>query len=256
MTTAAALGTDAPRSASRVLPVARLIVANPWTTLIQPWLILAVIFVANWAIWAMIAGATTGADRRDAIDGFQYSGAIFYVFAYMLVVGVQAMNASFAIALGLGASRRDFYLGTLLAFVGISTVYAVGFTALAEVEDATGGWGLGGRLFAPVYLGEHLPVAARFWTYLVGLLFFFVAGSCFGAVFVRWGRNGLVTFLAALALAGVGVAAIVTVSGRWAAIGSALVAAGALGVATALLVPAVLGAGVGYLVIRRARARE
>lgn len=256
MTTAVAPRPAPARSASRVLPVARLIVANPWTTLIQPWLILAVVFVANLAIWAMIAGATTGADRRDAVDGFQYSGAIFFIFTYMLVVGVQAMNASFALALGLGASRRDFYLGTLLAFAGLSVIYAVGITVLAAIEDATGGWGLGGRLFAPVYLGEHLPLLARFWMYLAGLLFFFIAGSSPGAVFVRWGRNGLIAFLSALALLGVGGAAIVTAAGRWAALGSAVVSAGALGIATALLLPAVVGAAVGYVVIRRARVRD
>lgn len=255
MTTAPAVLPRRRGAASRVLPVARLLVANPWTTLVQPWLVLGVIFAANWLLWAIITATTSGDDRRDTLDGFQYSGAVFYVFVYMLVVGVQAMNASFPFAMGLGASRRDFYLGTLLTFGGLSAVYAVGLTVLASLEDATGGWGLGGRLFAPVYFGADAWWGERLWLYLVGLLCCFIVGSSLGAVFVRWGSNGLIAFFAGAAALVVGGVALLTLTGSWPRLGAVLADAGAGGIVSALVVPAALAAIVGYAVLRRAQVR-
>ena len=98
----------------------RLHFANPWTAVIVPWLIFGSIFALNWAIWFIVWVSMAPADRADMGEGLQWNGAVFYFFVYMLVVAVQAMNATFSYALGMGATRREFYLGSLLTFLGLS----------------------------------------------------------------------------------------------------------------------------------------
>ena len=39
-------------------------------------------------------------------------------------------------------------------------MYAVGITLLGVIEQATGGWGLGGRMFSAVYFGDELVAAS------------------------------------------------------------------------------------------------
>lgn len=246
-----------PRTdAARLLNVVRLHLANPWTTVVLPLVILAGIFAVNWSIWAIIIGAIPPGDRADAQEGFAWNGALFYVFSYMLFVGSSAMTATFAYAMSLGLTRREFYLGSLLTFAGLSAAYAVLFTVLAEVERATGGWGVGGSMFAGQLLGIDVGVPARLWTFFLGLLFSFTLGAAVSAVFVRWRSTGLLAFFLALGLLLVGLAALVTLTQSWPAVGRWFVDAGPVGVVTALLVPTAAAAVAGYAVLRRATPRE
>ena len=69
-------------------------------------------------------------------------------------MSAQAVNAAFPLALGWGATRRAFSLGSGLLWVALSALYAAGYTLLGLVEELTGGWGLGGRMFTAVYFGD------------------------------------------------------------------------------------------------------
>lgn len=257
MTTTTALnhrdaGSDELR---RVLNVTRLHLTNRFPMLVLPWLILGIIFIANVAIWMLIRTAAGVDAMNDASDGMQFSGASSFIFVYMMVVAVQAVNSTFPFALGYGVTRRDFYLGSSLMFVLLGIYYAAGLTLLNVVERATDGWGLGGRMFDVVYFSTE-NVATQFLQFLLVFLFFFFVGAATGSVYVRWKSLGMIVFFALLGFAVIGVVAVVTLTESWPAVGRWFVDNGPLGVAAWLLVPTALSALAGFFLLRRATPRS
>jgi hypothetical protein len=238
----------------RIGRVVRLHFANPWTTITLPWIILGVIFAANISIWLIIRLAVTNAgDSADAYKGLQYSGSSFYIFVYMTIVAIQSINITFPFALGYGVTRRDYYLGTAVNFVILSALYSAGITLLSVVEEATNGWGLGGRMFTAVYFGDSWPV--RFYVFFVGLLFFFFVGALFGAVFVRWKGFGITFLLVGLGALAIGILALVSVLDGWVAVGGFFDSAGFVGSLSWSLVITGLAGVAGFFVLRRATPR-
>jgi len=237
----------------RILNVVRLHLGNPYTTIVLPWIILGIILVINVVIWALVAVATHGQHSRAETTGFSYSGSAFYIAVYMMIVAVQAISVTFPFALSYGATRRDYWLGTSLTFVLLSAMYAIGFTILGVIERATNGWGFSGRMFTPIYFGD------TWWERLLicffGLLFFFFVGSSLAAVFVRWKATGMVVFFTVLAALLLGGITWLTLTASWIGFGTALAAAGPLGIASSLLIPAAIGAVVGFFILRRATPR-
>lgn len=235
----------------RIVRVVRLHFANPWGTIVLPWIILGTIFLANLAIWLIVHWSVRGtADRGDGAGGIQFGGSSFFIFIYMLVVAIQAINVTFPFALGYGVTRHDYFLGTTLDFVILSLIYSTGLTVLSIIEELTNGWGIGGRMFTAVYLGDTWPV--RFYINFVALLFFFFVGALFASVYVRWRANGLVTLFIGLGLGGVGIIALLTLTSAWSAVGAYFDSAGILGsISLSLVVTAIAGAA-GYSVLRRA----
>jgi hypothetical protein len=241
---------------NRILAVFRLHFVNVSTTIVVPWLIMGIIFIVNYAIWWIIARTVTApGDLADAQEGLSYSGASFYIFVYMMVVAVQAINFTFAFAQGYSVTRRDFYLGTSLAFVALAVMYAAGMTLLSYIEEVTGGWGLDGRMFTSIYYGNG-EWHVRFLLFLTIFLFFFFVGAATAAVYVRWRTNGMLAFFAVLTLVLVGTVVLVTFAGSWPSVGDWFVANGANGVILWTLVPTVVSAFAGYLVLRRATPRN
>ena len=239
---------------ARITRVVKLQFANPWPILITPWMIMGFIFVVNLLIWWMITTIASPEDAGDVVDGFQYSGASAFVFVYMLVVAIMAMSQTFAFALGFGATRRDYYLGTALTFVILSAIFTAGFVVLGAIERATGGWGLGGRMFTPVYLGDQWHVQA--FCVFVALLFFFFVGSISGAIYVRYKSFGVTLFWCLVALGVVGGATLLTLTSSWEAFGKFFADAGFLGGYAWSLVPTVIAAVAGFFVLRRATPRS
>jgi hypothetical protein len=261
MTTIPATGVAAARTplpglrtpAARLLNVVRLYAANPYTVLILPLIILLGILLVNIAIWMLILFAAGPSSMGQAERGLQYSGAGFYPFVYFLVLAVQAINITFSIALGYGATRRNFYLGTAITFVLIAALFAIAMGLLGLIEQLTGGWWLGGHMFTSVYFG------ANWWTRLLvfffGLLFSLFTGSGFAAVWVRWKVTGLVIAFGLLAVLVLGSIALLTYTRTWNLVGDAL-DAGPLAFTAWLLIPAGLSAIAGYFMLRRATPRS
>lgn len=244
----------APRTPlHRVLNVVKLQLGNPQTTIVMPWLILGFIFVVNLLIWVIINAATSGHDAADARHGLQYSGASFYIFVYMLVVAIQAFSITFRFAIGFGSTRRNYWLGSALTFVILAAIFAVGMTILSVIEVATGGWGLGGRMFSAVYFGDVWW--QRLLVFFFGLLCSLFVGSLFAAVWVRWKATGMIVLFGGIGLLVLALVAFLTLSHSWAAFGAAFASSTPLGIASWLLVPAAIAAGAGFLILRRATAR-
>lgn len=240
----------------RIVNVVKLHLANPWTTIGLPWMILGIIFVANLAIWVLIfANLSDDADRADVADGLQYSGASMYIFVYMMVVAVQAISITFPFALGYGVTRRDYYLGSALTFVILSAMFAAGLTILSIIEEATGGWGLGGRMFTGIYYGDGGPLQ-RLFIFFVAFLFFFFVGAAVASLWVRWKANGLVGFFIGLAALVIGLLALFTLTESWGSFGAFFASAGFLGSYAWSLVPTAIAATAGFFVLRRATPKS
>src|SRR5690554_4877023 len=96
----------------RVLNVTRLHLTNKFPMMVLPLLILGFIFLVNLLIWLLIRSVAGPESAPDVTEGMQFSGASSFIFVYMMVVAVQAVNLTFPFALGYSVTRRDFYLGT------------------------------------------------------------------------------------------------------------------------------------------------
>ncbi|MEO6532135.1 MAG: ABC transporter permease [Pseudolysinimonas sp.] len=247
-----------PRPAStpfgRVLKVVKLqLIGNPMTTIGMPWMILGFIFIANLLLWIIVAMTTSGQDAVDFRNGLGYSGSSFYIFVYMLVVAIQAFSITFRFALGLGVTRKNYWLGSAVSFVTLAAMYSVGLTTLAGIERATDGWGLGGRMFSAIYFGDEWW--QRLLVFFFGLLFSLFVGSLFAAVWVRFKGIGMVVLFGGLGLVTIGAIAWFSFTRTWNSFADVFVGATSVGIASWLLVPAALAALLGFLILRGATAR-
>ncbi|SMG09581.1 hypothetical protein [Agreia pratensis] len=247
-----------PGGASNILAVVRLHLVNRYSVFAVPWLIMAGIFVVNVAIWWIIfASVSSEADRADARDGISYSGALFYIFVYMLVLGIQAVAFTFPFALGFSVTRRDFWLGSALTFIALSAVYSACLTILATIEVATGGWGLGGTMFASYYFGgADASWIERFGLYFATYLFFYFVGAAIATIYQRWRNNGMLVLFGTLGLVLIAGIALVSFTNSWPSVGAWLDSNGPSGVIAWSLVPTVIAAITGYFILRRATPKN
>jgi hypothetical protein len=185
----------------------------------------------------------------------QYSGATFFIFVYMMVVAVQAVSISFGLALGYGATRRDFSLGTAATFVLLSVGWTALFALFGALEDATGGWGFGGNFFSTIYFGDG-PLLERVFAVFCAFLFFFFIGSATASVYVRWRQRGMLAFFGALGALVLGGIALLTLTGSWAAFGGFFAGIGFVGGYALSLLVSAAAAVAGYLILRRATPRS
>jgi len=255
MTAIAVAETDARTlGRSRILAVLRLHFANPTQMVWQPLGIFAFVFAVNWVIW-FIASSADPSGVEGMSTGTSWSGASAFAFVWQLVVAVQAMNKTFPFALGLGSTRRDFYLGTALAMAVMSAGWAILIGVLALVEDATGGWVVGGHMFSVVYFGDDGPLA-RVWYVFLLMLFFAFVGTVAGSLFVRWRTWGLLGFGAVMAILLVGGLALASFLNGWAAIGRFFLSLGFAGAYPLLLIPIVVAGVIAWAALRGATARS
>jgi hypothetical protein len=239
-----------PSTARRIWNVTRLHFANRFSMIALPWIIIGFVFLVSMVIWISIFAAT-----REQLTGTQWSGATTYIFVYFGIAAVQAMNLTFRFAMGMSATRRDYYLGTVLAFVLQGLLFTAVCTLLSYVEDWTNGYGMNAHMFSNVYMGSG-PLWERVFTTFAGFLFCFGLGALAGSVYVRWRANGLYTLGAIVVLLGVGFVAVATLTGSWPAVGAWFLQVRAVGVVAWLLIPMVVSVVVGFFVLRKAPSRS
>jgi hypothetical protein len=237
-----------PSAPRRVWSVVRLHAANPWPTLCLPWLILLAVFAMTYSIWRITAAAV---EAPLGGDTFRVGGGILFVFVYMLVAAVQAMNLTFRFALGLSVARRDYYLGTSVYFVFLSLLYGVGLGALGTVERLTDGWGVHGAFFAPPTVVD-LEWWRLAYVYVLVMAFFLFVGAAVATLYQRWKSNGIVAFFVGLGVVMVGAAWLITATAKWSDVGAFFVRYQVVGTASWSLVLTALAAVFGFLVLRRA----
>lgn len=251
-TTLTPVAVQTPTAAKRVVSVMRLHLVNRGQIIVVPWLIMSFIFAISLLIGWILRVSLSPADLGEA--NIQYGGAFGYFLIYMLVLAVMAINQTFPFAQSYSVTRKDFYVGTVLTFLTLSLAYSVLITVLGWVEDMTNGWGVRVSLFSPDYFSPNL--AERYFITVVLFVFFFMTGMAVASVYVRWRVNGMLIFFGLLILILVGLAALVTFTEQWPAVGNWFATMGLTGVAAWTLVPSTLAAIAGYFLLRKATPRN
>ena len=224
-----------------LVKVARLHLVDRFSYTWLVWGILALTFVINLAIYAVIPLTQPGGN---------FTGALVTIYIFMIVIGLQAATRFLPFALTLGVSRRTYYLGTVLLVVALCALYAAILTALWALEGATNGWGLQMHFFRVPWILDG-PWYQVLVTNGVLLALVFLFGLWAGLIYRRFGLIGTVVFSALWVIAGVGAVLLVTWRQWWPAVGSYLSELNILAASGMLALAAVAIAGGGYLTIRR-----
>ncbi|KRE23127.1 hypothetical protein [Agromyces sp. Soil535] len=242
--------TEARSRVDEIWRIVRLHAINPSIFFGVPWLILG----GAWAVSMVIAVIVGSANASpEDLEGMRYSWAVLSPQWYLVVVGVQAIGLTFSFALGFGATRRDFWLGTSLMFVLVSVEMAAAIATLVQVEIATNGWGIGVHMFDALWYGQNWLVDF-YTTFALQLLVLFI-GASITTVYMRWRMPGMMILLFGGIVLVLAAVAALTFTQSWPAVFDWFAAIGLVGVFTVLLVKAFVWAVAWYFVIRRATPR-
>lgn len=242
-----------PRSrVQEVWRIVRLHAVTPSVFFGIPWIILGGALVVMLTIGLITSSA--GADQAEVKEGMRYSWAVLSPQWYLVAVGVQAVGMTFSFALGFGATRRDFWLGTSLMFAVVSVLNGIAIATLVQVEKATEGWWIGIAMFDALWYGQSGWLVDFYTTLALQLLVLFI-GASVTTVYLRWRMRGMMVLSAAAIVLGLSALAVTTLSGSWPAVVEWFAGIGIIGAFTIVLILAAGFALLGYVVIRRATPR-
>jgi hypothetical protein len=197
----------------RVLAAARLHYFHPLAALGIPWLVVGIAFAINLALWSL-----AGIDQ--ASDGDAFTGGVSSLYITVMVAYVTSVTQLLPYAMGISVSRRTFYLATALVAVVEAVGYGIVIALLAEIEEATGGWGAALEFWAPAAMNVD-NFALQVLLSGAPMLALMFIGMGFGVVYKRWGQAavwglilGSLVFFGALAILVTGLEAWGAV-GRW-----------------------------------------
>lgn len=193
---------------NRAIKVARLQLANKWTLIGVPLVILGAGMIVSLAIFALVPGSHA-----------TYSGAGQAPLWYFFAVGIQCLTLTFPFSQGLSVSRRAYYLGTIGLMLVLTLAWGVLYYLLSVLEDATNGWGLNGHLFHFPWVsdGPWYRTILFFW---MATMFLFFVGFWGATLYKRWRTTGLLIAGIAVAVIVLGAVAIVNFSNAWLAVGT------------------------------------
>ncbi|WP_193597515.1 hypothetical protein [Microbacterium sp. YJN-G] len=223
----------------RTLNVVRLQLINRATFIWVPLIVLAGATLVSVLIYALIP-----------VDTPKYGGggqAPLWVF---FAVGMSAMTLTFPFSQAISITRREFFIGTMLAAVLGSAFMGVLFVIGGGIELLTDGYGINGWMFHLPWVWAAGPFVA-FVVYFTLALFFFVIGFTGATIYKRWGALTLTIIGVALGLILVGLLFLINRLELWAEVGTALNSLGALGLALWGLLGIAVLMGVSFLTFRR-----
>jgi hypothetical protein len=229
----------------RILNVVRLQFVNRQTFIWIPLLVLGGAWVITMLIYWMISSAIGRPDEGIVVGGGQQAP-----LWYFMVVGVYAMTLTFPFSQAMSLTRREFFLGSLIAAavsaVGMACVYVL----LGLFEQATNGYGINGYFGYMSWLWEAGALSAGL-TYFTAIMLAFIIGFWFATVYKRFGPMGLTITILAVALALLGFAALATWQQAWPDIWVWILDTGALGLTLwGILLSALLAVG-SYFTLRK-----
>src|SRR5690606_6776424 len=118
---------------NRTVNVVRMQLVNRQTYIWVPLMVLAGSLVITLAIYALIRNA----GAQDPL----YGGGAQAPLWYFAVVGIQSLTPTFPFSQAMSVTRREFYLGTLLAAALTGAILSAVFVIGGFIENATDGWG-------------------------------------------------------------------------------------------------------------------
>lgn len=192
---------------SRTLGVVRLQFMNTQTFVWVPVIVLGGVWLITFLIYWIIS--TSG------VEGPMYSGGSQAPLWYFAVVGAQAMNHTFYFSQAMSLTRREFYLGSLLAAAMSAAGVSIIIVLLGLVEQATNGYGINGYFAYLPWIWEGGPPAAWL-TYFALTMLMFILGFWFAIAYKRFGAIIVTTSILGIALILLGGAALISLNSAWA----------------------------------------
>ncbi len=176
---------------NRILKITRLQLNKTLSFVSTPPLFLLTMLVLSFVISLAIQRATgVGPESPTYIASARWNQAMVWSLpGYLVYFGVQAVGTTYPLALALGATRRDFVLGTMMTnvlhsiYIGVLVMIALG------IEILTHHWFLGVYVLDVYFFGAGDYVIAG-GTATLGTLFFLTIGGLFAGLWVRFGARG------------------------------------------------------------------
>jgi hypothetical protein len=194
---------------TRILAVARLHTVAGMYAIFWPWAIMASSLLVNILIFAAIG---------DVVPGDHTTGGLASIYVVLAINSAIAMSQVFPFALGMGVTRRTYYLATSLVTLATAFAYAIVLFLLKVVEGASDGFGVDLLFFRAPFVAVDNPFL-QIIVYAVPFVFLNLVTMFIALLYVRWGTNGIFTFSGAIILLGGLAVALVTWRGFWDEIG-------------------------------------
>ena len=227
---------------NRTVNVVRMQLINKQTFVWVPLIVLGASFAMSIAIYAIL--------NSSGLPGPFYGGGSQAPLWVLLFVGISSLTLTFPFSQAMSVTRREFFLGTMLAAAMCALLLAAVFAIGGMVEEATDGWGINGYFFALDWVVEDGPLGAAFFYFVMAMLIFML-GFWSATVYKRSGA-----LLLTLIWVGVGVLLLIGIWAitrfeAWGDVIGSLVQLGAVGLAAwGLVLTLVLGT-ISYLTLRR-----
>jgi hypothetical protein len=226
---------------NKLVTVARLHLVDRFSYTWLVWGVLALTFVVNVAIFAVLPMTQpTG----------NFTGALVTIYIFMAVIGVQAATKFLPFAFTLGVSRRTYYLGTVAVVLGLTAIYSAILTGLWWIEGLTNGWGLQLHFFRVPWILDG-PWYQVLITNFVLLALVFLFGLWCGLIYRRFALIGTVIFFGILTVIALGAVLAITWRQWWPQVGDFVVNLNILAASGLLAIVAAMIALGGYGTIRR-----
>lgn len=208
----AASAVPAPSRTNPVLRIVRLHFTDRMQMIWVPVIMLASVAALCVVIMVVLQALTPGT-QEELSEGFRYNQAALWSWpGFIVTLGVYAYARTMPFAIGMmGSTRRHYWAGTALWILVQSAYLAALVGVFLLLEQATGHWFTGARMFDVYALGNgHLGLTL--------LLSFAIAAACLStgaglaAVYLRWGQYGVMAGIAVILVIILGVLALVLAS--------------------------------------------
>lgn len=167
---------------NRTLPIFNMHLRDKFTWYFMPYAIMGGSFIVNLIISIFLETPL-------------FTGGLASIFIYYLVVGILTVPQTFQFSLGLGTTRKDYFIGTLLACLVFSAINALILVAVGVIENATGAWGTDLHFFQAAYVSNG-TYFEDYLIYFIVLLLMFMTGFLISSFFRRFGsKSMLLSFL-------------------------------------------------------------
>lgn len=242
-------GVSEAHAMNPVVRIARLHFVDRMQMLWSPAIILAAVAALCVVIFLVLA-AFTPATPEQLSEGFRYNQAALWSWpGFIVTIGVYAYARTMPFAIGMmGSTRRHYWSGTALWILVESIYLSALMGAFLLLEQLTGHWFTGARMFDVYALGDGDLGVTLLLSFAISLSCL-SAGACLAAVYLRWGQYGVMAGIAGILLVIIGALALVLASGVDLV---SFFSTGIVGKISALLVLiAVIANAVSWAVVRR-----
>ncbi|MDN6168647.1 MAG: hypothetical protein L0J11_01005 [Micrococcaceae bacterium] len=182
------------RPVGALMKIVRLHFADPMRMIGVPLFIFGSIIVLCIVVMGLLRSFAP-ASPAELTEGFGYNQATLWCFAgYFVSIGVMAYSRTMPFALGMGSTRRQYFVGTCLALLLESVFIGVTMTVLLALEKATGHWFNGARVFDVVAIGNGSYSSTFLMGFGLSAAMLFI-GAMFAVVFLRWNQKGVIAVI-------------------------------------------------------------